>query len=75
MKAKVKLVIQDEEGNILSRPLPDGLAEAAADIERSSRGLETEVCCWTDLLDKAQSQFTQQAKKSELTCNGTSPIH
>lgn len=69
MKAKVKLVIQDEEGNILSQLDPyliDLGFHCLHDIEGAVEDWRQKVLpdMEADLLDKAQSQFTQQAKKN-----------
>jgi len=68
-------VIQDEEGNILSLDyLMDLGSQSLHDIEGAVEDWRQKVLpdMEADLLDKAQSQFTQ-GQKSELTCNGTSP--
>jgi len=68
MKAKVKVVIQDEEGNILSQLDPylmDLGSQSLHDIEGAVENWRQKVLpdMEADLVEKAQSQFTQQAKK------------
>lgn len=68
MKALVKVVIQDEEGKILSQLDPylmDLGSQSLHDIEGAVEDWRQRVLpdMEADLLDKAQSQFTQQAKK------------
>lgn len=70
MRAKVEVVIRDEAGNILSQ-----LAPHAIDLgNQSLHDIEGAVEYWrqqvlpeieADLLNSAQSQFTQQEKKRE----------
>jgi len=68
MKALVKVVIQDEEGKILSQLDPylmDLGSQSLHDIEGAVEDWRQKVLpdMEADLLNKAQSQFTQQAKK------------
>ena len=68
MRARVEVVIRDEEGNILSQ-----LAPAWMNLETQSlHDIEGAVETWrqqalpeieANLLSQAQSQFTQQEKK------------
>jgi len=80
MKAKVKLVIQDEEGNILSQLDPylmDLGSQSLHDIEGAVEDWRQKVLpdMEADLLDKAQSQFTQQAKKVNSLVMAPARIH
>ena len=69
MRARVEVVIRDEQGNILSQ-----LAPASMDLGRLSlHEIEGAVETWkqqalpeieADLLNQAQSQFTQEIKKT-----------
>ncbi len=68
MRAKMELVIRDEEGNILSQ-LDPYLMELGSlslhDIEGAVENWRQKIMpdIEADLLDHAQSQFRQQAKK------------
>lgn len=68
MRAKMELVIRDEEGNILSQ-LDPYLMELGSlslhDIEGAVENWRQKILpdIEADLLDHAQSQFTQQVKK------------
>lgn len=69
MKARVELVIRDEEGNILSQldPYPLDLGSQSLDeIEGAVENWRQQVLpdIEADLLSQAQSQFTRQAKKT-----------
>ena len=68
MRAKVKLEIQDEEGNILSQFDPywmelgnQSLHELEGAVENWKQKVLTDM--EVELLNQAQEQFTQQAKK------------
>lgn len=68
MKARVELVIRDEEGNILSQLDPYWMElgnQSLHDIEGAVENWRQEVLpdIEADLLRQAQSQFTQQVKK------------
>ncbi len=65
---KVELVIRDEDGNILSQLDPylmDLGSQSLHDIEGAVENWRQKILpdMEADLLDKAQSQFKQQAKK------------
>lgn len=69
MRAKVKLEIQDESGNILSELAPywmelgsQRLDEIEGAVENWRREVLPEI--EADLLQSAQRQFTQEAKKT-----------
>lgn len=71
MRARVEVVIRDEQGNIVSQ-----LAPAWMDLgTQSLHDIEGAVENWkqlalpeieADLLSQAQSQFTQEIKKQEI---------
>ncbi len=71
MRARVEVVIRDEEGNLLSQ-----LAPAWIDLgTQSLHDIEGAVEMWrqqvlpeieADLLTRTQSQFTQEIKKPEI---------
>lgn len=68
MKARVELVIRDEEGNLLSQLDPYLMelgCQSLHDIEGAVEDWKQKILpdIEANLLDKAQSQFTQQAKK------------
>ena len=68
MKAKVELVIRDEDGNILSQLDPYVLelgSQSLHDIEGAVENWRQKVLpdIEADLLSQAQSQFTQRVKK------------
>lgn len=71
MRAKVKLEIQDESGNILSELAPYWMELGSQSLD----GIEGAVENWrrevlpeieADLLQSAQRQFTQEAKKTMI---------
>lgn len=71
MRAKVKLEIQDESGNILSELAPywmelgsQSLDEIEGAVENWRREVLPEI--EADLLQSAQRQFTQEAKKTMI---------
>jgi hypothetical protein len=70
MRARVEVVIRDEAGNILSQLAPAGMdfrtqslhdIEGAVEIWKQQALPEIEA----DLLNQAQSRFTQEIKKPE----------
>ncbi len=70
MRARVEVVIRDEEGNILSQLAPAWMELGTQSLHDIEGAVET----WrqqalpqieADLLTGAQSQFTQQIKKPE----------
>jgi len=69
MRAKVKLEIQDESGNILSELAPYWMelgSQSLYEIEGAVENWKQEVLpeIEADLLQSAQRQFTQKAKKT-----------
>ena len=70
MRARVEVVIRDEEGNILSQLAPAWIDLGAQSLHDIEGAVET----WrqqalpeieADLLTGTQSQFTQEIKKTE----------
>lgn len=68
MKARVEVVIRDEEGNILSQLAPAWMELGTQSLHEIEGAVET----WkqqalpeieADLLSQAQSKFTQEIKK------------
>jgi len=74
-----EVVIQDEEGNILSQldPYLMDLGSQACMTLKSSRGLETESAAGhgSRLIGQGAKPVHTTGQKSELTCNGTARIH
>jgi hypothetical protein len=71
MRARVEVVIRDEEGNILSQLAPawmDLRAQSLHDIEGAVETWRQQALpeIEADLLTQAQSQFTQEIKKPEI---------
>lgn len=71
MRARVELVIRDEEGNILSQLEPYQMelgTQSLHDIEGAVENWRHQVLpdIEADLLRHAQNQFTQQKKKQRI---------
>ncbi len=79
MKARVEILIRDEEGNRLSQLDPyqmDLGSQSLHDIEGAVEHWRQQALpdIEAELLRQAQSQFTQQGKNREPICNGTRPV-
>jgi hypothetical protein len=71
MRARVEVVIRDEQGNVVSQLAPAWMdlgTQSIHDIEGAVENWKQQALpeIEADLLSQAQSQFTQEIKKQEI---------